>query len=406
MPWLLRLRWVAVCGQATTLALVGGVWRLELPYVPLLLLIGLTTASNLLFLAWLRRGPPPAGLLPGVLVLDTLSFTALLYFSGGPENPFAPLYAIHVAMAAVTLSQRFAWGMAALSALCYGLLFLGHHPLPLDRARPGDLALYQAGTWVCVSLVAGVLAAFVGRIAAALRAREEQLARVRAVAARNERLASLTTLATGAAHELGTPLGTIAVVARELEVAAERAGDGPRAEDARLVREQVDRCRGILDRMALWAEEDGGRAPETISPAELLADLRGGLGERGRVVTLEEAEMGPLRVPRADLVEALVPLLDNALDATGGEGPVRLELSRVAGQLRFVVRDGGPGMDAETLSRASEPFYTTKPPGKGTGLGLHHVRLVAERLGGSLVLRSAPGQGTEAVLSVPEAREP
>jgi two-component system sensor histidine kinase RegB len=124
------------------------------------------------------------------------------------------------------------------------------------------------------------------------------------------------------------------------------------------------------------------------------------------VVALSSDGVETLTVPRQDLVEALVPLLQNALYATSNDGPVALEVAREDGHLRFAVRDGGAGMDAETLSRASEPFYTTKPPGEGTGLGLHHVRLVAERLGGKLELDSKEGEGTVATLTFPEPRSP
>jgi two-component system sensor histidine kinase RegB len=273
LPWLVRLRWVAVAGQTLTVLLVATLLDARLPLLPLALTIAVAAGTNVL-LAYGLVSPraPERLLLPAVLTLDTVLLTVLLFFSGGPSNPFAVLYVVHVAMAAVVLSTRWTWWTVGLSAVCFGLLFWDHVPLRLQGGPlPPVPRVYLVGAWCSVVLVAGVTATFIERIAAALRRRDQQLAHVRTLAERNERLASLTTLAAGAAHELGTPLGTIAVVARELERTADRlreatvrppdAADGAPAapdvaarlagliEDARLVRAEVDRCRRILDRM-------------------------------------------------------------------------------------------------------------------------------------------------------------
>lgn len=408
LRWILRLRWVAVAGQTTTLLLVDKLLRAELPWTPLLLTIAVTVLSNVglaFLLRWrLLLGRP---LVTAILALDTLLLTCLLHWCGGPTNPFAILYVVHVAMSVVTQSPRGTWAILGLSAACYGLLFW--NPVPLHvGGQVIEFKVYLQGSWFAVLLVSLVIALFSGRVVQELRARDEQLGELRALAARNDRLASLTTLAAGAAHELGTPLGTIAVVARELELAAARQPAGEDlADDARLIRSQVDRCREILDRMRARGDADDdaaeGRAPEPLALPELMADLRrelGGPPEEAIRTTAGEG-LGTMIVPRADLVPALVPLIRNALDATGG-GPVTLAVERRAGLLAFEVRDTGPGMTPEELLRAGEPFYTTKPPGRGTGLGLYVVRLLAERLGGELRLSSEPGRGTVARLEFPE----
>jgi len=223
------------------------------------------------------------------------------------------------------------------------------------------------------------------------------------VAERSARLASLTTLAAGAAHELGSPLGTIAVVAREIERRAAGASDAL-GDDARLLRAEVSRCRSILDRMLAQAERAQGDPGDELRAGEALAALGEGLGESGAPSRVA----GEIRAPaaaslgsRLDFVEMVVPLLRNALDASPREAPVQLVAELEGSRLRVRIRDQGPGMDAATLARAGEPFFTTRPPGRGTGLGLFVVRLNAERLGGTLRLDSAPGRGTTATLEWP-----
>ena len=398
LPWLVRLRWVAVAGQASTLLLCKLALGVALPYGWISALIGFTAATNVGLLLWLRRRTQyPDLLVPAILTLDTLSFTSLLYLSGGPQNPFAPLYVVHVAMAAVVLSVRWTWWFVVLSGACYAALFWRHIPLHQGKL-PIDPLLIRQGQWFSVALATGVIAWLIGRVSLSLRQREQQLTELRSLVARNERLASLTTLAAGAAHELGTPLGTIAVVARELELAADEQPD--LAEDARLIRSQVDRCRGIIDRMSVHASEDLGRV-ESLSLDDLLTTLRSDLHlARADLLTVDPGDVTRLAAPRNDLVQALVPLIHNAVEASAQ--PVQLTIVRQEGLLRFQVADRGPGMTPEVLARVGEPFFTTKPPGEGTGLGLYVVRLFAERLGGNLAIDSAPGVGTTATLEFPE----
>jgi two-component system sensor histidine kinase RegB len=237
-----------------------------------------------------------------------------------------------------------------------------------------------------------------------LRERAAELRELGEVAARNARLASLTTLAAGAAHELGSPLGTIAVVARELERAASAPAAPPSlGEDARLLRSEVERCRSILDRMRARAAEESHGAQPLLRGEDALAALRAALGDASarRVV-------GEVRLPagcslglRSDFLGVVLPIVRNALDASPDRAQVHLELTLDAGRLRVVARDEGHGMDAETLARAGEPFFTTRAPGSGTGLGLFVVHLEIERLGGSLRLLSTPGLGTTAIAEWP-----
>jgi len=270
---------------------------------------------------------------------------------------------------------------------------------PWHRAQPlwegahalhaGDqLDPHLAGMWLALSVVAALIAYFVGRLSM-------QLVTARAVAARNDRLASLTTLAAGAAHELGSPLGTIDVAAREIE----RASAAEVCEDARLIRAEVERCRQILDRMS-GATSHGVSALAAQSLEEILSQVRSDLGARGeRLRTVLPDSVRSLRAEAEPLRQALGTLVRNGLDASAAV--VELHVKPGATQIRFQVLDRGQGIAAGALAHVGEPFFSTKDPGMGTGLGLYVVRLIAERLGGQLTLHSAEGAGTEAVLALP-----
>jgi two-component system sensor histidine kinase RegB len=407
LRWLVSLRFVAAAGQLAALGVAAFALALPLPYGRLASVPILTALSNLALR--LVRVPPARSrrLAVGVLVLDTLLFTLLLHWSGGPDNPFSAIYAIHVAMAAMLGSAGATWLVASLSAAGYALLFHWHDPQHFWHApvAPGiPVQLHALGMWVAVAIVAVVITLFIGRIVRTLRAREAALRGASELAARNARLASLTTLAAGAAHELGSPLGTIAVVAGDI---AREAGRSPGleslADDARLLRSEVERCRAILERMSGDADREAAAPP--LHPEDLDGVLgHGALGEAARRVELAvEAPPGSSLGARDDFAAMVLPLVRNSLDASPPSARVRVSVGLDAGRVRVCVRDEGHGMSPEVLGRAGEPFFTTRPPGRGTGLGLFVVRLHAERLGGTLEHDSALGSGTTARLEWPVA---
>ena len=408
LRWIVPLRHLAAAGQLGALFVARFVLDLPLPYGLLFLVPTVTEISNLLLTRVRVTAERALLLATGVLAFDTVLFTLLLTLSGGPDNPFSAIYAIHVAMAAMLGSARATWLVAALSAFGYAVAFRWHEPQHFwhGPVAPGiPLALHAVGMWVAVVVVAVVLTYFIGRITRSLREREEALQRLSEIAARNARLASLTTLAAGAAHELGSPLGTIAVIARDLERDPGASGAEALAADARLLRSEVERCRAILDRMsgrATRLEHDAAVALR----AEDLAQVLGAdeLGEAAsRLDVSVDAPPGTTLGARADFAAVVLPLLRNALDASPATGRVQIHVSRVGDRMRVSVRDEGHGMDAKTLERVGEPFFTTRTAGRGTGLGLFVVRLHAERLGGALHLDSSPGVGTTARVEWPIA---
>lgn len=403
LRWLRNLRWTAVAGQTATVCFVVWVLGLRLPLALVFPVIGVTAISNAILhwvpaARWERPGP-----VTGLLVFDVLLLTAMLHVTGGPHNPFTFFYLVHVALAAVVLPAK---GSAAVAAACvagYGLLFVG-----LDvRWRPGDdvcgvgpgmpLSMHLRGMLVAFGLSAACITFFAGRLQAALKRQAEELAKARLMAASNERFAAMATLAAGAAHELGTPLGTIAIAAGELVRNARQCGGSAEVvEDADLIREESVRCRAILDRL----QAQTGDAVRRVDVAEVVA----GVVRRFPVSRVQVAPIAAgleLEAPPEALGQALASLVKNALDASPADAVVRMAVRHVGDRVEFVVEDRGAGLDAAARSHAGEPFFTTKPPGQGMGLGLFLVRLLAQRLEGGFRLESLEHGGTRAVLSLP-----
>jgi two-component system sensor histidine kinase RegB len=266
------------------------------------------------------------------------------------------------------------------------------------------------GAWVALGVASAFVVHFLQRIHGALAQRESELTLARGLAARQERLASLATMAAGAAHELSTPLGTVALAAKELERALTRVDGVPRAaelaEDARLIREQVGRCRTILEQMAQGAGTVGeGVAPRTVG--ELFDEAWVGIRAQPSVHRdiARELVAQPLRLPPRAVSQALRSLITNAQDASPATASVVVVVRRQGDQLAISIRDRGPGMSAEVLARIGEPFFTTKAPGRGMGLGLFLARAVIEGVGGTMEIRSA-ATGTEVAVTLPVAIGP
>jgi two-component system sensor histidine kinase RegB len=408
LRWVLRLRWGALAGQAATIAATRALFGLALPLGSLGAVLAFTALSNLGLHEWMRRGRPvSAGLVASVLATDTLSLGALLYFTGGPSNPFSVLFLVQITIAAVVLGPWYSAAIAGLSTATYALLFFANVPLAgmehMHHAGSTAFGLHLQGMFVAFALAAALITYFVTRVSGALRSRDAELAELQRSAAINERLASLSTLAAGAAHELGTPLATIAVAAKELDLAAQAAGAEAFLDDARLIRKEVDRCRDIVQEMSGRASGPMGEVAESVHVEAIVLELRSKF-EPARVSRLEVhvSTVSNLTVPVRGLAQALASLVKNGFDASEDTSrPVRLSVETADGTARFSVTDQGKGIDHAHLVHVGEPFFTTKPPGAGMGLGVFLARTFAERLGGVLHLSSTPGEGTCATLEFP-----
>jgi two-component system sensor histidine kinase RegB len=266
-------------------------------------------------------------------------------------------------------------------------------------------SVHLQGMWFALTIAASLIAYFVTRVSGALRAREAELLRTQQLAARNEKLASLSTLAAGAAHELGTPLGTIAIAAKELERSIQSAPEEA-VLDARLIRDELERCRAIVARMSANAGQAIGEAVEPTTTHAIVAALRDRMGEHMLAGIDVQVEDAAFEAPVQGLVQVLSNLVQNGLHATPDGGARVVLMSDVrrsseGGVVRFTVLDRGRGVARGDLDRIGEPFFTTKPPGQGMGLGLFLARAFADRYGGRLVFASEDGKGARVTLELP-----
>nr|WP_248362626.1 ATP-binding protein [Anaeromyxobacter oryzae] len=409
LSWLVQLHWWAILGQGVIITGAAAWTHIGLPVITLIVLLGLEVAGNVALGAWARRAHVTDGAIAVVMLLDAVVLTVLLDLTGGASNPFSTLYLVNVALAAVLLPPRWSWLLMGASLAGFGSLFVhekffgpSHHiRSTMDHAQM--MAAHLRGMWVAFALAAVFVVFFVQRVTRALGDRERELQTARGRAQRREKLASLATLAAGAAHELSTPLATIAIVAKELQRSLPEDASQEVRYDLTLVREQVARCREILDRMSVNAGENVGEPIAMLPVRDWIGAALEGLNgrERVNVQVADDAGEAVLSGPPRGLADALRGLLKNALQASSPGETVDFRAFPSGEYIRLAVVDRGRGMTPEVLSRVGEPFFTTKVPGEGMGLGLFLTRALAENLGGEFHITSTPGEGTEARIDLP-----
>ena len=401
------MRWFATLGQFLVVSLVAFGLGWPLPLGPLLVIIALGVWGNLYTVLTHRPGEAMTErILIGNLVFDTLQITGVLFLTGGIHNPFCVWLVMPAMLAASSLPRPQAAGILGLVIACLTLLALAHEPLPWGGEGSPDLpVVYTAGLWAALVLAVGFTAAYAhgvaanqARIAAALSATQQVLAQ-------EERLSALDGLAAAAAHELGTPLGTIQVVAREME----RELDGELKDDAGLLISQTQRCQRILERLSAQGQA-GDAVHDVVSLDELLKAaakpfLEGGpTGEGPRLsFRFDPGSEGPMpsQLRRApEVIYGLRNVIENA--AKYAEEAVEIE-ARWRGEFLTVrVADDGPGFPPEVLRRLGEPYPRgdAKPQGPasgkggldkgGLGLGFFIAKTLVERSGARLQYGNRP----------------
>jgi two-component system, sensor histidine kinase RegB len=403
--WLVRLRWAAVCAMVASLLAVRYVLRAPFPQVPVALILGGLVVANVMLMRALSRAPT---LRPRViaahLLVDTAALTGLLVWTGGAMNPFTTLYLLHVALAAVLVSRRWSLAVALAAVLLFGALLLLKPEAVHVWHAPGMFMLHVRGMWFAFALTAGCLWYFIHRVTDSLDQRDRELAAARLDAERAQRLVALGTLAAGTAHELNTPLGTVAILASEL---SDQLSDRPDAQSqADKIRIEVKRCTAILSR--LRAHEHEPEDPQTLEITSWLEEVVEGFctlhkGLKIPVRASATARQTTVRIRSEALRQAVYNLLDNARLATAkihGKDLVRVDLDVSDKMLTLTVEDRGVGIAPELMTHVGEPFFTTRDQGEGTGLGLYLVRATAAQHGGGFVLTSESTQ-TRATISLP-----
>ena len=431
---LVALRRISVLAQGLVLLLAVAWLKIPLVIGPMIA-VTVTLALFNLYTQWRLQQERPAGddELLAQLLVDVAALGLLLYFAGGSANPFVSLFLVPITIAATALPARHAWFMAGATTLAYTFLMFWNLPLPPPQGEMAELdtllarasgvapehaghasgfALHVLGMWLNFVVSAVVVALFLTRMAAALKVREKELATAREAALRNEQILALGTLAAGAAHKLGTPLATMAVVLRETELT--HGGNPELREDLALLRTQVDECKKILSQTLASA---GQARDDTSAQLPLDAYLERLLEEwqliRPRVTiqaVLDGTRPAPSVATDRTLEQALLNLLDNAADAS----PEGLEFLAQWDQSRLTINilDRGPGIDRDVAARIGEAFFSTKQSSAeslrgtngtsgGLGIGFFLSNATLERFGGRVELTPREAGGTCTRVTLP-----
>ncbi|UCH74181.1 MAG: ActS/PrrB/RegB family redox-sensitive histidine kinase [Rhodospirillales bacterium] len=400
---LVLIRWIAVGGQTIAVLAVHFAIEYPLPLVPCLAVIAATVVSNIWL--YLRRAPRArlsdreAAIYLG---FDLMQLTVLLYLTGGVHNPFVILILAPVTVSATLLSRTATVALVALAIACITAVMLQHLPLPWSPGAFYQPAPYVLGIWTSVSVATVFIAAYVWSVAEEARRMSEALAETRQALLREQRFTALGGLAAAAAHELGSPLATIAVVAKELSRSV--AEDSPMAEDIGLLLSQSDRCREILAELSRRPEEMGGM-PFELMPLGALIEEAVAHAKTGqiqpRVVRASDPTAAEPQVVRSpDVLLALGTLVQNATQFARENVEVRILWTPLVAEV--VIADDGPGFAPDVLAALGEPYVSSRAGEEGhMGLGIFIAQTVLERTGAELEFRNR--NGAEVVIRWPRA---
>lgn len=399
---LAMLRVFAPLAQMLTLLVVTQAYEVQVPIGPVATLIGIELVIAALTWKRVRAAPQISEReLFWQALLDVAMFALMLYFTGGTSNPFAPLFVLPTAISAGALPPRRVWMVALSTMAAYGVLRYVHVPLFHPEGHTQVFGLHEDGMVINYLFTAALLTYFCMRMANTLRERERMLADARDAQTRNEAVVAIGALAAGHAHELSTPLATMAVVVSELQ--RQHVDNADLRRDLSVLATQVEACKRIVGNLA----EAAGRPRSEAAHGARLDEFLRSIVERARALrpgaTIELAFAcagpAPMIVAEDTLRLAINNLVDNA--ARASPQTVHVKADWADGELLVQVRDRGPGFPLELLHRLGKRLTTTRGPENGMGLGLLLSAVTLERLGGRLELSNSPEGGALATLRLP-----
>ncbi|MDE2463392.1 MAG: HAMP domain-containing histidine kinase [Alphaproteobacteria bacterium] len=403
---LVSLRWLAVAGQIVTIAVAQQWLHLNLPLAQMgtviLFLIGLNLAS-----LYLSRSNVPLrdAELFVALLLDVIALTVQLYLSGGATNPFIALFLLQIILGAVLLRPRWTWTLFGVTSMCFLGLMHYYRDVGLEHyAASGIFSfvdLRVEGSFVSFVLASVLLIFFLSRINRNLRERDRRLSDLRQQRAEEEHIVRMGLLASGAAHELGTPLATLSVIVNEWRRIPELAGNSEIAADIRDMQQALGRCKQIVSRVLLTAGQARGEEAERTTLIgffdRVVADWRAGRSPNHLEYTnyiLDDAVI----VSETVLIQALFNAFDNALEASPDW--VSITIARDQEWVVIEVRDRGPGFAPHILANFGKPYQSTKGR-DGRGLGLFLIVNVMRKLGGYVTPSNRPEGGATVTMRLP-----
>lgn len=401
MRLLVQLRWIAVGGQLATILAVHFGLGVTLPLAPMLAVVVALVLAN----HWARRllyrrpiGQPAIFL---ALLFDVAALTLQLHLSGGAENPFISLFLLQVVLGAILLDGALVAGLVGVTAAAWAGLALISAPLDWPDALRDQVALLEgAGAWISFVLTGALLALFVTRVIRNLRARDAYVAEMRRTAAEEDGIVRMGLLASGAAHELGTPLSTLAVVLNDWSRMPRIREDPEMSAELAEMQADIARCKAIVADILHAAGTPQGEDVRRMLVQPFLREVADVWRATHPHVALEAQAEGlddAALVAEPALRQVLTSLLDNAAEAS--PTIVRLRAVRDGDRLVVTVVDRGPGFSADLLAALGEPHRSSKGPGRGLGLFL--AAALARRLGGGLTATNRPDGGAEVRLSLP-----
>ena len=405
MQQLIQLRWFAAVGQFLTIEVVHYGFRIPLPIDHMLAVLGCLVAFNgASLLRWHKHRAVTNGELLLALLVDVGMLTAQLYLSGGATNPFVYLYLLQVILGAMLLETWSTWIILGITSACFAGLALFGHPLalPLDHDR-GLASPYVQGMLVCFALNAALLVTFITRINRNLRERDARLAGLRQRAAEEDHIVRMGLLASGAAHELGTPLATLAVILGDWRRLPHFASDPELLQEIAEMETQVQRCKSIVSGILLSAGEARGESSARTTIRTFFDEVA-----REWRITRNPSAFGYDDQFGADMPmvsdSALKQMVSNVLDNAHEASPtgVRMTVSRHGDALCLQVADHGPGFATRVLMNFGKPYESTKGR-PGGGLGLFLVVNVARTLGGTVTAENRPAGGALVTITLPLA---